>query len=33
MAGGLLMTIPSLMVYMLLQRYLITGLTGGAVKG
>jgi len=33
MAGGLLMTIPSLIVYLLLQRYLITGLTGGAVKG
>ena len=33
MAGGLLMTVPSLIVYLLLQRYLITGLTGGAVKG
>ncbi len=33
MAGGLLMTIPSLLVYLVLQRYLVTGLTGGAVKG
>jgi multiple sugar transport system permease protein len=33
MAGGLLMTLPSLLVYLLLQRYLIAGLTGGAVKG
>ncbi len=33
MAGGLLMTIPSLLVYLVLQRYLVTVLTGGAVKG
>jgi arabinogalactan oligomer/maltooligosaccharide transport system permease protein len=33
MAGGVLMSIPALALYLFLQRYLVTGLTRGAVKG
>jgi ABC-type glycerol-3-phosphate transport system permease component len=33
MAGGVLMSIPALGLYLFLQRYLVTGLTRGAVKG
>jgi ABC-type glycerol-3-phosphate transport system permease component len=33
MAGGVLMSIPALALYLCLQRYLVTGLTRGSVKG
>jgi len=33
MAGGVLMSIPALALYLFLQRYLVTGLTRGSVKG
>jgi len=33
MAGGVLMSIPALALYLFLQQYLVTGLTRGAVKG
>jgi multiple sugar transport system permease protein len=33
MAGGVLMSLPALALYLCLQRYLVTGLTRGSVKG
>jgi ABC-type glycerol-3-phosphate transport system permease component len=33
MAGAVLTTIPPVVLYMLLQRYVVTGMTAGAVKG
>jgi multiple sugar transport system permease protein len=33
MAGGVLMSLPALALYLGLQRYLVTGLTRGSVKG
>jgi multiple sugar transport system permease protein len=33
MAGALLFTLPVLVVYLLLQRYIVSGLTSGAVRG
>jgi multiple sugar transport system permease protein len=33
MAGALLFTLPVLLFYLLLQRYIIGGLTSGAVRG
>jgi ABC-type glycerol-3-phosphate transport system permease component len=33
MAGGILMSLPALALYLCLQRYLVTGLTRGSVKG
>ena len=33
MAGALLFTVPVLILYFALQRYIVSGLTGGAVKG
>jgi ABC-type maltose transport system permease subunit len=32
-AAVLLMTLPMLMIFILMQRYIISGLTQGAVKG
>jgi multiple sugar transport system permease protein len=33
MIGAFLMSIPVLVLYMVSQRYVVTGLTAGAVKG
>jgi len=33
MAGAVLTTIPPVVLYMLLQKYVVTGMTAGAVKG
>jgi ABC-type glycerol-3-phosphate transport system permease component len=33
MAGAVLMTLPILVIFMFVQRYLVSGLGGGAVKG
>lgn len=33
MAGAVLMTLPVLVIFMFVQRYLVSGLGGGAVKG
>ncbi|MBW2154161.1 MAG: carbohydrate ABC transporter permease [Deltaproteobacteria bacterium] len=33
MAGGVLMSIPALALYLILQKYLVRGLTRGGVKG
>jgi multiple sugar transport system permease protein len=33
MAGAVFTTIPPVVLYMLLQRYVVTGMTAGAVKG
>ena len=33
MAGGLILTAPILVIYMLAQEYVVGGLTGGAIKG
>jgi ABC-type glycerol-3-phosphate transport system permease component len=32
MAAGILVTLPSLVIFTFLQRYLILGMTAGAVK-
>jgi ABC-type glycerol-3-phosphate transport system permease component len=33
MAGALLSSIPPLLIYVLAQRWVVSGLAGGAVKG
>jgi ABC-type maltose transport system permease subunit len=33
MAGAVVTTVPPVLVYMLLQRFVVGGLTMGAVKG
>ena len=33
MAGGLLAAIPPILVALLFQRYIVSGMTAGAVKG
>ncbi len=33
MAAAVIVTIPVILVYMFLQRYVVSGMTGGAVKG
>lgn len=33
MAGSILFTVPSLLIYVVFQKYIISGLTQGAVKG
>jgi len=33
LAAGVITTLPAVMIFMFLQRYIITGLTAGAVKG
>jgi multiple sugar transport system permease protein len=33
MAAAVIITIPVILIYMFLQRYVVSGLTGGAVKG
>jgi ABC-type glycerol-3-phosphate transport system permease component len=33
LAEGIVITIPVVVVFVLLQRYLIAGLTAGAIKG
>jgi len=33
MAGAVLTTVPPVVLYMLLQKYVVTGMTAGAVKG
>ena len=33
MAGAVVVTLPVILLYMLLQRYAVSGLTGGAVRG
>ena len=32
-AGGLLVALPVTVLFMMLQRYYVEGITGGAVKG
>ena len=33
MAAAVIVTVPVIALYMLLQRYVVSGLTGGSVKG
>jgi multiple sugar transport system permease protein len=33
MAAAVIVTIPVILIYMFFQRYVVGGLTGGAVKG
>ena len=33
MAAAVVVTLPVILMYMLLQRYVVSGLTGGAVRG
>ena len=33
MAAAVVVTIPVIVLYMVLQRYVVSGLTGGAVRG
>ncbi len=33
MAAAVIVTLPVILLYMLLQRYVVSGLTGGAVRG
>lgn len=33
LAAAAIITIPVILIYMFLQRYVVSGLTGGAVKG
>ena len=33
MAAAVIVTLPVIVLYMLLQRYVVSGLTGGAVRG
>jgi ABC-type maltose transport system permease subunit len=33
MAGALIMSVPIVLLYILAQRFVVTGLTAGAVKG
>ena len=33
MAAAVVVTLPVILLYMLLQRYVVSGLTGGAVRG
>ena len=33
MAAAVILTLPVIVLYMILQRYVVSGLTGGAVKG
>ena len=33
MAAAVILTLPVILLYMLLQRYVVSGLTGGAVRG
>jgi ABC-type glycerol-3-phosphate transport system permease component len=32
MAGSLLITLPVVLIFLMLQRYLVSGMTAGAVK-